>query len=390
MLLDELNQLSMDMDNGAFDTTDHSFPDSLSSTDTLALEFDADAFDISPSCSAPSSPHLQVTPEGHRLATDIATLSCSTGTAPAMSAAAVTASFIVCRPPPMEGVVVQKRPRSRDSQCSDTDDGESEIQSEQGHEDEDEDGHGHGHGHVVKCENVQKDEDVVVEHQLQQQQHSESEDGLSMDDEDECDDDDDMGAMSDNEGQVNNEDGVVRGGALSTTTASTEAEEEDEHDDQATTPEPDDGDDEEEEEDDEEKQTQTCNIPSPPAGATQVVMKQAHIHQQQQAAPLSVKTVAWLPARATIVHPSTVPAMITNALACAKDPNTCRQRRAEAMERFRRKKAVRCYGRRVRYQIRKRIATTRPRVNGRFAKRSDLEALTDKKASPKCDSQQHM
>lgn len=51
-----------------------------------------------------------------------------------------------------------------------------------------------------------------------------------------------------------------------------------------------------------------------------------------------------------------------------------RKRRAEAMERFRRKKAVRCYGRqRVRYQIRKRIATTRPRVNGRFARRVDAE-----------------
>lgn len=52
-----------------------------------------------------------------------------------------------------------------------------------------------------------------------------------------------------------------------------------------------------------------------------------------------------------------------------------RQRRAEAMERFKRKKALRCYGRRVRYQIRKRIATTRPRVNGRFARRSDVGAV---------------
>lgn len=76
----------------------------------------------------------------------------------------------------------------------------------------------------------------------------------------------------------------------------------------------------------------------------------------------------------TIVHPSAVPSAITGALACAKDAISCRQRRAEAMERFRRKKAVRCYGRRVRYQIRKRIATTRPRVNGRFAKRCDLDA----------------
>lgn len=52
-----------------------------------------------------------------------------------------------------------------------------------------------------------------------------------------------------------------------------------------------------------------------------------------------------------------------------------KQRRAEAMERFRKKKAMRRYGRRVRYQIRKRIATTRPRVNGRFARRSDVGAV---------------
>lgn len=53
------------------------------------------------------------------------------------------------------------------------------------------------------------------------------------------------------------------------------------------------------------------------------------------------------------------------------DAESSRKRRAEAMERFRRKKAVRSYARRVRYQVRKRIATTRPRVNGRFARRID-------------------
>lgn len=88
--------------------------------------------------------------------------------------------------------------------------------------------------------------------------------------------------------------------------------------------------------------------------------------------------------RVTILHPSSVPAAITNALANAKDAETCRKRRAEAMERFRRKKAVRCYGRRVRYQIRKRIATTRPRVNGRFAKRSDVEHTQIRPSSPHC------
>lgn len=56
------------------------------------------------------------------------------------------------------------------------------------------------------------------------------------------------------------------------------------------------------------------------------------------------------------------------------DALSSKQRRAQAMERFRRKKAVRCYGRQVRYQIRKRIATTRPRVNGRFARRTDTRS----------------
>lgn len=101
--------------------------------------------------------------------------------------------------------------------------------------------------------------------------------------------------------------------------------------------------------------------------------------QREGAAVSSIATPSGGPMhllhRVTIVHPSAVPAAITGALACAKDAESCRKRRAEAMERFRRKKAVRCYGRRVRYQIRKRIATTRPRVNGRFAKRSDLDAV---------------
>lgn len=54
-----------------------------------------------------------------------------------------------------------------------------------------------------------------------------------------------------------------------------------------------------------------------------------------------------------------------------RDITLSRKRRAEAMERFRRKKAVRSFGRKVRYQVRKRIATTRPRVNGRFARLAD-------------------
>ena len=71
--------------------------------------------------------------------------------------------------------------------------------------------------------------------------------------------------------------------------------------------------------------------------------------------------------------PSLSDKQITPVLSESDHGDVCRKRRAEAMERFRRKKAVRCFGRRVRYQIRKRIATTRPRVNGRFAKRCDAE-----------------
>lgn len=55
------------------------------------------------------------------------------------------------------------------------------------------------------------------------------------------------------------------------------------------------------------------------------------------------------------------------------DASVTKKRRAEAMARLRQKKAMRKGGKRVRYQIRKRIATTRPRVNGRFARRCDAE-----------------
>lgn len=55
------------------------------------------------------------------------------------------------------------------------------------------------------------------------------------------------------------------------------------------------------------------------------------------------------------------------------DASVTKKRRAEAMARLRQKKAVRKGGKRVRYQIRKRIATTRPRVNGRFARRCDAK-----------------
>lgn len=52
-----------------------------------------------------------------------------------------------------------------------------------------------------------------------------------------------------------------------------------------------------------------------------------------------------------------------------------RQCRVEALVRFRKKKAIRSFGRKVRYECRKRIATTRPRIRGKFAKKSDLEAI---------------
>lgn len=52
-----------------------------------------------------------------------------------------------------------------------------------------------------------------------------------------------------------------------------------------------------------------------------------------------------------------------------------RQCRAEALVRFRKKKAIRSFGRKVRYECRKRIATTRPRIRGKFAKKSDVAAI---------------
>lgn len=77
------------------------------------------------------------------------------------------------------------------------------------------------------------------------------------------------------------------------------------------------------------------------------------------------------------VSPRAQPQRARGGKGMSKDESvsSVRQRRAEAMERFRKKKAMRRYGRRVRYQIRKRIATTRPRVNGRFARRSDVGAV---------------
>lgn len=73
----------------------------------------------------------------------------------------------------------------------------------------------------------------------------------------------------------------------------------------------------------------------------------------------------------TKITPSETKPSTSTTTNAASDAESKRKRRAEAMERFRRKKAVRSYARRVRYQVRKRIATTRPRVNGRFARRID-------------------
>mmetsp|Transcript_2951 Transcript_2951/g.9034 ORF Transcript_2951/g.9034 Transcript_2951/m.9034 type:complete len:116 (-) Transcript_2951:199-546(-) len=45
-----------------------------------------------------------------------------------------------------------------------------------------------------------------------------------------------------------------------------------------------------------------------------------------------------------------------------------RRARGEAIERYRQKRLRRQYGKRIRYQSRKNIARTRPRVKGRFVK----------------------
>uniref|UniRef100_A0A7S1T940 CCT domain-containing protein n=1 Tax=Compsopogon caeruleus TaxID=31354 RepID=A0A7S1T940_9RHOD len=49
--------------------------------------------------------------------------------------------------------------------------------------------------------------------------------------------------------------------------------------------------------------------------------------------------------------------------------------RAEAIKRFRLKRAARCFKKKIRYECRKKIAASRPRVGGRFAKKSDLERV---------------
>lgn len=60
------------------------------------------------------------------------------------------------------------------------------------------------------------------------------------------------------------------------------------------------------------------------------------------------------------------------------DDNACsveqaRRNRAKAMVRLKQKKAVRSYEKTVRYGVRKRIAMVRPRVNGRFATKREME-----------------
>eukprot|EP00180_Rhodochaete_pulchella_P002332 Plantae.Rhodophyta-Rhodochaete_pulchella.ctg35355.p1 GENE.Plantae.Rhodophyta-Rhodochaete_pulchella.ctg35355~~Plantae.Rhodophyta-Rhodochaete_pulchella.ctg35355.p1 ORF type:complete len:214 (+),score=25.35 Plantae.Rhodophyta-Rhodochaete_pulchella.ctg35355:119-760(+) len=49
--------------------------------------------------------------------------------------------------------------------------------------------------------------------------------------------------------------------------------------------------------------------------------------------------------------------------------------RAAAIKRFRAKKAARCFDKRIRYECRKKIAASRPRVGGRFAKKADLQRI---------------
>lgn len=47
--------------------------------------------------------------------------------------------------------------------------------------------------------------------------------------------------------------------------------------------------------------------------------------------------------------------------------------RAEALERYRVKKARRAYTKRIRYQLRKINADKRPRIKGRFVKKEELD-----------------
>lgn len=56
---------------------------------------------------------------------------------------------------------------------------------------------------------------------------------------------------------------------------------------------------------------------------------------------------------------------------CSADQ--ARRNRAKAMVRLKQKKAVRSYEKTVRYNVRKRIAMVRPRVNGRFATKREVE-----------------
>jgi pseudo-response regulator 7 len=59
------------------------------------------------------------------------------------------------------------------------------------------------------------------------------------------------------------------------------------------------------------------------------------------------------------------------------DPATWAANRRAALEKLREKKKMRCFEKKVRYESRRRLAESRPRIRGQFVKASALLALKD-------------
>ena len=95
-----------------------------------------------------------------------------------------------------------------------------------------------------------------------------------------------------------------------------------------------------------------------------------HLQQQQQrAGACSTGT-----ASASTAPSSACAGPFMARISCNPVPQS--QRRAVALEKYRQKRKTRCWDKKVRYESRQRVAVNRPRVTGRFAKRSGSDSDT--------------
>lgn len=65
----------------------------------------------------------------------------------------------------------------------------------------------------------------------------------------------------------------------------------------------------------------------------------------------------------------------TSSSSSSNSKETKTEKRRAALERFRQKRANRCFQKKIRYECRKRLADVRPRIRGRFVKKEDFQTL---------------